>query len=46
MHVVNKRKVRIERTALAVGALILAGGAWFWTLQILEVLEILELAYG
>lgn len=46
MHVVNKRKIRIERTALVVGALILAGGAWFWILQILEVLEILELAYG
>lgn len=46
MQIVNKRKVRLERAALVLAALILAGGAWFWTLQILEVLEILELAYG
>ena len=46
MQVVNKRKLRLERTALVMELLILAGGAWFWTLQVLEVLEILELAYG
>ncbi len=46
MQVVNKRKLRLERTALVMALLILAGGAWFWTLQVLEVLEILELAYG
>lgn len=46
MQVVNKRKIRIERTALVLASSILVGGAWFWTLQILEVLEVLELAYG
>ncbi len=43
---VNKKKVRHERAALVLSVLILLGGAWFWTLQVFEVLEVLALAYG
>ena len=42
----DKRKRRLERVALAMSVLILAAAAWFWVLQIDEVLEVLELAYG
>jgi len=44
--VVNKGKRRAERLALAASLAILAGGVWFWTMQIMEVLEVLSLAYG
>ncbi len=43
---VNKKKVRIERTALVFCSLVLVGGLWFWTLQVMDVLETLALAYG
>jgi len=43
---VNKGKRRAERLALAASLAILAGGVWFWTMQIMEVLEVLSLAYG
>ena len=39
-------KQLLEKLALAGGVLIVLGAAWFWALQVGDVLELLELAYG
>ncbi len=39
------RKV-LQRIAVAYCLAVLAGAAWFWTLQVQSVLELLRMAYG
>ncbi len=41
----NKKDV-LEKVSLAFGAGIVVGAIWFWTLQVLDVMEILSLAAG
>jgi len=41
----DKKKV-LETTAMVFGVGVFVGAVWFWSLQIGDVLEILEMAYG
>jgi hypothetical protein len=41
----DKKKV-LETTVMVFGVGILVGAVWFWSLQVGDVLEILEMAYG
>ena len=36
----------LQKVALGASLLILVGAVWFWALQVGDVLELLELAYG
>ena len=36
----------LERLALISASAIIIAGAWFWTLQIGDVIELLRMAYG
>lgn len=36
----------LEKLAMGLSLLILAGLAWFWTLQVQDVIELLRLAAG
>lgn len=40
------KKKFLETAAMAFGISIFIGAIWFWTLQVGDVLEILEMAYG
>lgn len=40
------KKSTLELTALIFGAAVVAASIWFWSGQISNVLEILEMAYG
>lgn len=39
-------KVLLERAAIGVSVVILAGWVTFWIIQVIGVIELLELAYG
>ncbi len=39
----NKKNV-LEKLSLAFGAAVVIGAIWFWSLQVMEVIEILRLA--
>ena len=39
-------KQGLERIAVASGVLIVLAAAWFWALQVGDVIELLEMAYG
>ena len=40
------RKARLEKLAVIVSAVVIFAAAWFWALQVGDVLELLEMAYG
>ena len=39
-------KEMLEKVALAAACAMIAGGVWFWILQIADVIELLQMAYG
>ena len=39
----NKKDI-LEKVSLAFGAAVVIGAVWFWTLQVMDVMEILRLA--
>ncbi len=41
----NKKDI-LEKVSFVFGAAVVAAAAWFWTEQVQDVLEILEMAYG
>lgn len=40
------RQKALQRIAVGYAVAVLAGAAWFWTLQVQSVIELLRLAYG
>ncbi|XOV84946.1 MAG: hypothetical protein ACFHXK_07440 [bacterium] len=40
------RKKLLETVSMVFGVSIFIGAVWFWSLQVGDVLEILEMAYG
>jgi len=42
----EEKKHQLERIAMIVAAAVIGGSIWYWTGQIQNVLEILEMAYG
>ena len=41
----NKKDI-LEKLSFVFGAVIVVAATWFWTEQVQDVLEILEMAYG
>ncbi len=42
----EEKKHQLERIAMIVAAAVVGGSIWYWTGQVQNVLEILEMAYG
>jgi hypothetical protein len=39
-------KSMLEKVAIGFGGVVLLGALWFWSLQIMSVVELLQMAYG
>ncbi len=39
-------KEHLEKIALAVSVVVILTGIWFWSGQVVEVIELLKMAYG